>query len=239
MKLRFFTFVLVLCLIVPAFSQDKTIVNEGILWFYYSQKVKLNSDWGLSGIAQYRHFSDRDEDYHLFITVGATRKLKGGFSVGAGFTNLNINRPADGPYVLVPELRPFQSLAFATTQGNTKFNWRVMVEERFLRRAQVGELASGHDYQWRFRNKFLFMFPLADKWSLELSSEVMVNAGDPVSINIFDQHRGIVQFHWDLAPFKIMTGYMHWFFQTPGNQHQNRHTFLLGFGHNLDLSKSE
>lgn len=238
MSLRYLIyFGLFIGICLPASTQDKTVINETVYWFYYSQKVKLNDDWGLSGIFQYRHFSDRDQDYHLFATASVNRKLKGGFSVGAGFTNLNINRPVDEQYVLVPELRPIQSLAYAGTQGKVKFNWRVMVEERFFRKASQGELVSGYTFQWRFRNKMLFMFPLTDQWSLEVSSEVMVNAGDAVSINVFDQHRGILQLHWDLAPFKIMTGYMHWFFQTAGNQHQNRHTFLLGLGHNLDLSK--
>lgn len=189
-------------------------------------------------MVQYRDFTDRTEDYHIFLTAGATRKLKNGFSVGFGFTNLNINRTAGNEdFVLVPELRPFQSLAYGMKQGNTNFSWRVMAEERWFRNAEDGELVSGYNYQWRFRNKFLFMFPIANKLSLELSSEVMVNAGDSVVINIFDQHRGIVQFHWDLAPFKIMAGYMHWFFQTAANQHQNRHTILLGLSHSLDLTK--
>ncbi len=220
-----------------AFGQGKTIVNETILWYYYSQKVKLNENWSLSGTAQYRDFIDRDEDYHIFLTAGATRKLKNGFSVGFGFTNLNINRRVGDEFVLVPEIRPFQSLSYGFKQGNTNFSWRIMAEERWFRNAADGELVSGHTYQWRFRNKFLFMFPIADKLSLELSSEVMVNAGDQIVINVFDQHRGIVQFHYDLAPFKIMAGYMHWFFQTGANQHQNRHTILMGFSHSLDLSK--
>lgn len=208
------------------------------MWYYYSQKVTLNDNWSLSGIAQYRDFIDRDEDFHIFLTAGATRKLKNGFSFGFGFTNLNINRTAGSDeFVLVPELRPFQSLSYGLKQGNTNFSWRVMAEERWLRKAADGELISGHDFQWRFRNKFLFMFPIAEKLSLELSSEVMVNAGAPVSINVFDQHRGIIQFHYNLAPFKLMAGYMHWFFQTAGNQHQNRHTMLLGVVHQLNLNK--
>lgn len=236
-----YRFALIFCILLGfhgiSIGQDKIVVNENILWYYYGQKVKLNENWSLSGMVQYRDFLDRDEDYHIFLTAGATRKLTNGFSVGFGFTNLNINRTAGNDFVLVPELRPFQSLSYGIKQGKTNFSWRVMAEERWLRNAADGELVSGYNYQWRFRNKFLFMFPIVDKLSLELSSEVMINAGDQVVVNIFDQHRGIIQLHYDLSPFKIMAGYMHWFFQTGVNQHQNRHTILLGLSHSLDLTK--
>lgn len=218
-------------------AQDRAIVNEATIWYVYQQKVTLNNNWSLSGTFQFRDFLDRDEDYHLFLSTGLTRKLKHGFSVGSGFTNLNINQIVDGKYVLVPELRPYQTLSYGLSQGKIRFNWRLMAEERWFRKAASGELVSGYDYWWRFRNKFLFMFPIVDKVSLEVSSEVMANAGNSILINIFDQHRGIVQFHWDLAPFKINVGYMHWFVQTGANQHQNRHTILFGLSHQLNLAK--
>ena len=217
-------------------GQDRTVENEHVLWFHYSQKVRVNDKWQLLGRVQYRDFLDREEFYHFFLSINASRKLKNGIAADLGFTNLNVNRRVGDQYVLVPELRPYQRLHYTVKHDKMRFSLRVIAEQRWFRNAAEGTLVEGYNYRWRFRNKLLFIFPIVDKLSLELSSEVMVNAGRQVVINLFDQHRGIVQFHWNLAPFKIMTGYMHWFFQTAANQHQNRHTLLLGLSHELDFS---
>lgn len=218
-------------------AQEKVVVDEGVIWTSLSEKVKVNDNWGLSGAFQYRNFVDREDVFHLFFTVGATRKLSNGFSIGGGFTSLNIHRDVDGTSLLVPEIRPYQSLQFTYPMDKSKFNWKAMVEERFFRRTGNGELQSGYDGNWRFRNKFQFTFPLAASLNLELSSEVMFNTGERININVFDQHRGIVQFHYALGAFKVSTGYQNWFFQTGAGVHENRHTWLIGLTHSLDLSK--
>lgn len=161
-----------------------------------------------------------------------TRKLKEGFSAGAGFTNLNINQFVDTDFVLVPELRPYQSIAFSKPVGKSSFSWKFMVEERFFRKAADGQLVDGYTYWWRFRNKAGFKQYLSDKWSFTLSSEIMFHAGD-VNINLFDQHRTQFLFGYNFGNLSTSFGYMHWFFQTPANRHENRHTLVIAFTHSI------
>ncbi len=213
-------------------AQDRTIVNESVIWTHYSVKKTLNENYSWSFATQYRAFLDRENGYHLFFTTGVTRKLNYGFSIGAGFTNLNINRFVDTDFVLVPELRPYQSVALTLPLGKSSFSWKFMVEERFFRNASNGELTDGYNYLWRFRNKAGYKQYLSEKWSLTLSSEIMFHAGD-VSINLFDQHRAQFLLGYSLRKLATNIGYMHWFFQTPANRHENRHTLVIAFAHSI------
>ena len=161
-----------------------------------------------------------------------TGKLGRGFSASLGFMNLNINRFVDNKYVLVPELRPVQSIQLSYPINKSAFSWRLMTEQRFFRKAANGELANGYIHNWRFRNRFAYTHFLSEKLKLILSSEVMINAGDIV-INIFDQHRMQAMFTYGIGKWNVATGYMHWFFQTPANHHENRHTWMAGLSHSL------
>ena len=213
-------------------AQERIIVNETVLWAQYTAKTSLGDKYGASFGSQYRAFVDREQGYHLFFTVGVTRKLAYGFTVGAGFTNLNINQFRDTNFVLVPEIRPYQSIAFSQPVGRSKFSWKFMVEQRFFKNARNGELVSGFRRTWRFRNKAAYQQFLSEKWRLTLSSEVMFNAGD-ITVNLFDQHRAQVLFGYQLGSLVVDLGYMHWFFQTASNRHENRHTLVMAFTHSI------
>ena len=213
-------------------AQDRTIINESIIWIQYNVKTRLNEDYSWSFGAQYRSFLDRENGYHLFFTTGVTRKLDHGFSIGAGFTNLNINRLVDTDFVLVPELRPYQQVALALPVGKSRFSWKFMVEERFFRNAANGELIDGYSYLWRFRNKAGYKQYLSERWALVISSEIMFHAGD-VTINLFDQHRTQFLLAYDFGKVSTHLGYTHWFFQTPTNRHENRHTLVIAFAHSI------
>lgn len=223
---------LLLALSFSAISQERDLGSEFIVWSQITQKIRFNETFSGSLAGQYRAFTDRDEDYHLFFAATVTRKLAHGFSISAGFMNLNINRFVDADYVLVPELRPVQSIQFAYPINKSKFSWRFMTEQRFFKKAANGELVDGFIHNWRFRNKFGFTKYVSPRINMTLSSEVMVNAGDIV-INIFDQHRAQGMISYKVGNWNIETGYMHWFFQTAANSHENRHTWVVGLVHSL------
>lgn len=225
-----FAFLFVTALIINA--QDRTVINESVVWTQYTLKGKLSDNYSWSFASQYRAFLDRENGYHLFFTAGVTRKLNYGFSVGAGFTNLNINQFVDTDFVLVPELRPYQSVAFTMPVGKSSFSWKFMVEERFFRNAAEGELVDGFNSLWRFRHKAGFKQYISEKWDFTLSSEIMFHAGD-VNINRFDQHRTQFLFGYSFGDVSTSFGYMHWFFQTAANRHENRHTLVIAFTHSI------
>ena len=102
-----------------------------------------------------------------------------------------------------------------------------MVEERYFRNASNGELVDGYTFMWRFRNLVKFGFPLSDNLGLNLSSEIFLHAGKN-SPNILDQHRTMVMFNRKFDKISLSMGYMHWFFQNPGDVYENRHTWVFG-----------
>jgi len=213
-------------------AQERNLTSEFVIWNQFTQKVKFNGKYSGTFAGQYRAFTDRENGYHLFFTAGVTRKLKNGFSVSAGVSNLKINRFVDTDFVLVPEIRGFQSIQFSFPIDRSSFSWRLMTEQRFFRNAANGELVSGYFHNWRFRNKFSYSQYLSEKLSLIISSEVMVNAGK-VIVDVLDQHRAQLLFGYDFGSFNIKTGYMHWFFQTSANDHENRHTWVISLTHSL------
>lgn len=215
---------------IRVISQEKETINELVLWFQYSGKFALGEKYDGNVAFQYRSFTDREQGYHLFFSAGVTRKLDHGISVSAGIMNLNINQFVGTDFVLVPELRPYQSIQGTFPLNRSKFTWRIITEQRFFRNAENGELVDGYTHNWRFRNKLGYNQYLSEKLELLLSSEVMINAGS-IDINIFDQHRAQVLFNHKLGKWRINWGYMHWFFQTPANRHENRHTLMTGVSH--------
>ena len=223
-------FLFLFCSLV--YAQDRVITNEPIIWTQYTQNIKFSDLYRGTFAMQHRAFVEREKGYHLFFSAGVSRKLNHGFSVGAGFINLNINQFVDTDFVLVPELRPFQSIAFGQAVGKSSFSWRFMVEERFFRNAADGELVSGFNQNWRFRHKAQYNQYLANKLRLILSSEIMFNAGN-ININIFDQHRTQVMLGYIFGKLSASMGYMHWFFQTAANVHENRHTLIIAFAHSI------
>ena len=221
-------------------AQDKVVVDEAVIWYYASEKIVWSEKWSTSLMFQYRDFLDRTDGYHIFFTGNLAYKLSDQWTIGAGFTNLNINRPADGEIVLVPELRPIQFVQLAQPLGKGKFSWRFMVEQRFFRNAANGELIDGTTFNWRYRNKAQLMYPLfkigEGTMNGEISTEVMFHSGENIDLNVFDQHRLIGQLHYKIGSFTISSGYMHWFFQTAtGVDQQNRHTWLIGLSHTLKV----
>ena len=213
-------------------AQDRTIKSEFIVWNQFTQKVKFNDKYSGTFLTQYRAFTDREKGYHLFFSLGVTRKLDHGFSVSLGFSNLNINQYVDTDFVLVPELRPFQSIQRTTPINKSSISWRLMIEERFFRNAENGELVNGYFQNWRFRKKLKYTQYISDRFNLILASEIMINAGN-VNINIFDQSRTQFLLNYSRERFSIETGYMHWFFQTPTNFHENRHSLVIALTHSI------
>ncbi len=222
-----FSIVLLLVASLSALAQ-KEVISEPVLWFFgsISAPVSENVNFGFTG--QYRNFADRDKSDHIFLSASLTRKLSNGFAVGAGFTNLNIGTPGAVNDLLIPELRPFQQLQYAVSMDRLRFDWRLMIEERFFRRVANEEFVSGFRFNWRFRNRFRFLFDLGERVDFEAGSEIMINTGKNVELNFFDQHRAVTQFNIDLNGPKLHLGYMHWFFLTGAGIFQHRNTFLVG-----------
>ena len=219
-------------MVMSSHAQERNLTSEFILWTQVTEKVKFNEVYSGTFAAQYRAFMDREEGYHLFFMAGVNKKLSKGFSVSLGLMNLNINQFIDTDFVLVPEVRPFQSVQFAYPINRSSFSWRLMTEQRFFKNAADGELISGFNQNWRFRNKFGISQYLSEKARLILSSEVMINAGD-IGVNIFDQHRTQALLSYTMGSWNVETGYMHWFFQTAANNHENRHTWVIALTHSL------
>ncbi|MBC6399891.1 MAG: DUF2490 domain-containing protein [Ekhidna sp.] len=217
---------------IGAYTQERNLSSEFILWTYLTQKIKFSDTYSGSIGTQYRSFTDRAGDYHLFFFAMITGKLGHGFSASLGFMNLNINQFVDTEHVLVPELRPVQSIQFSYPINKSAFSWRLMTEQRFFRKAANGELVNGYIHNWRFRNRFAYTQFLSEKFKLIWSSEVMINAGD-IGVNIFDQHRTQAMLTYDIGKWNVESGYMHWFFQTSANHHENRHTWMIGLSHSL------
>ena len=233
---RFSVFFAAVLLSLALSGQEKETINEFVLWNFVGERIKLSEKWSVGILGQYRHFADRQDGFHIFGTIGATYQLGEGFSVATGFSNLNINREGTPQNVLQPELRPYQTIQYASKVSRLSFGFRFMSEQRYFRKLENQERVAGYDFNWRFRHRIRFLYGLTDQFSAEVSSEVMIQSGEIIVENAFDQHRTVFQLNYQIGSFKLHGGYMHWYFKTPQPVFQNRHTLLLGLTHQLDLS---
>ena len=118
------------------------------------------------------------------------------------------------------------------------------LEERYRRKVlDDDELASGYNFNYRFRYNFFSLFPLskqrfqAKTLSLVVNDELHVNFGKQVIYNYFDQNRFFLGFAYHVnAHDNLQFGYMNVFQQLPaGHQYKSIHAGRIFYFHNLDL----
>lgn len=236
-------FLLLGCSLVTlyAFGQ-RSITSQGILWLDYSNRLKLDEHWQIHTDLSLRRFVFPDRLHQAILPrVHVQYKLEGNAEVGAGTTLFLQALPQDGRKEvdqIRPELRPHQTFYISQKFGKTSINHRYQVEERFFLRTNEHE----PQFNLRFRYRLQVQIPLnrttsALPLALNLSDEIMLNAGQEIIYNLFDQNRiyaGIrFQFSKTIA---TEAGYMNWFQQrSSGTDFYNRHIARLAITHTLNL----
>ncbi|MEC7263794.1 MAG: DUF2490 domain-containing protein [Bacteroidota bacterium] len=225
-------------------AQEKEIIHRGEQWLQYNLNVITSEKWQLFGNTGTR-WRDSFEKYTLFFgRVGTGYNLNRTVRLSTGFTYAELKREGS---TYLAEFRPYEELLVRANPAK-KFglSHRFRFEQRFYNPVVEGHIQSDNTFALRFRYALSTRIPIAIlskenpnfKLSLEISDEVMINAGKEIVYNVFDKNRFVVgstvQFN------KWISAGLAWnnqFFNTStAGQYIHSNAFLLQLTHTLNLT---
>lgn len=213
-------------IISPTVLQSQS--HENMVWVELTEKVDFNDQFSTTLLWQHRVFTDREQTYQDIYWASLNAKISRNFQLSGGLIYFVYHKQSYDRYFNVPEVRPFQAITYFTQWGNVKTNFRLMLEERYMRTVSEGAILKGHDFNLRLRNRITATVPITSAIHLELSEEYLLN-GQYQEVPRFDQNRAMARLHYVVKPIHLdlNVGYLHWLVNMP-QQKQHRHTLMLG-----------
>lgn len=232
-----------------ALTAQKRVTEDEQLWFGVFNQTRFTDRWGIWADLHLR-FRDQfaGKVSQGIARAGLTYYLSDDVRLTAAYAYVH-HYPAEGHlFVAQPEHRPWQQLQWFTRFPGARLMQWVRLEERFRRKIlDDNTLDEGYNFNYRIRYNFALFIPLTKKGfapgslQLLLNDEIMINFGENIVYNYFDQNRFFAGFAYQTAPHAhIQAGYMNLFQQLPaGNAFKNQHTIRIFYFHNLDLRKQK
>jgi hypothetical protein len=244
MSIRLFSVFLCLTFSMPVFSQRQTTTNLNA-WYMYFGDHKISDQFGIHLEAQWRRNGLVNTPMQLLLRPGINYTFSSTVfaTIGYGF----IETHPYGDFAVpasFPEHRIWEQLQFKNQQGIFEWISRFRLEQRFSKLPVMSDdtFKPGNAvYTNRFRlfNRFSIPFngrTITDH-SLYVSvyDEIMINFGNNVGNNIFDQNRAYIAVGYKYPKLgKIELGYLHQqIFKTDGIKVENNNTIQLSLISNI------
>jgi hypothetical protein len=236
-------------LFFPGFAQaqqtQKQIMQQTIAWYRLEQRIDFSSAWRLSLETEYRPFNFTGNRFQYYVRGRVHYRFNEHWRMGLGaayFRQTN-HQPHVKGNLDVPEIRFHQELTFQSIPGKWQTVHQVRIEERFFRNSSGSDLVDGYRFNFRFRYRLEFIRaliqPETETGSLRLRThgEVMLNAGEPIIYNFFDQIRFYLGLNYQVSrPWAIELGYMKSFQQREsGYQYLDRDIVRIALQHQWRL----
>lgn len=244
-SIRFLTFAILALIKIDSLAQQKEVSKQSLYWTRYYNQLSIHPRWTWHNEIDNRRFVKPGKQHHLIIHSHIHYKLYANLDAAIGFTysRQSPQFPDAVIHLTVPELRPFQELNWITTvtQRLTLIQ-RLRIDERFIHRNNGKELIEGYDFNFRVRVRAQVNLLLSKSLNeyattLKVADELMVNAGNNILLNSFDQNRIYVGVEQGLGKkISVELGYLHWYQQrNTGYQFFNRDILRLTFYHRIKL----
>ncbi|PRY15017.1 uncharacterized protein DUF2490 [Pontibacter ummariensis] len=228
-------------------STGREVTDQQLIWVGYHSTLELNKGWSLNFEVEERRFINPDRQ-HQFLARGQVRHALGkNWDAVGGFAYFlqSPHNPFATEVLVVPELRLHIQLDYKQPLEKLMITHRYRAERRFFRNTAGGELADGYTANYRFRYRLGLEYPLVklgqQRLKGKLSDEIMVNAGERITHNWFDQNRLYAGLSYPVHKnVSVEAGYLKWFQQrASGNQFYDRDIIRLIVSHKLDLKRKE
>ena len=243
MNKRRIIFILLLLNIFVNAQTEKKIIKQGFLWTRYNNQLELNPKWTFLNEIDNRVFLKDFNHTNLVVRSHIRNKVNENIEIGAGlvYSGSKKQNSDETSSFIVPEYRVQQDLTLKQQFRKIGLAHRFVIEERFFRNANSDGLEERFNFRWRFRYRMQGDFYL---WKKEnqglkaiLSDEIMINAGNKIVNNVFDQNRMYVALLFE--PNKslgIELGYLNAFQQqTSGIDFNSNNIIRFTFYHKLKL----
>jgi len=212
---QYFIIIFSLILINDSVAQNVSpvIVKDNMLWLGYYNSIIINSKWSVNSDLQFRTKNEVKDYSQALVRADVSYKLKDRLTISVGFAHFR--------YFLTKEKtrgewRPWQELKLTDKVGNCKLTHRLRVEQRFNETVKNLEATNNYQFNFRFRYRLDLRYPVikeketGNNLFLLVGNEVMVNAGNNINYNYFDQDRLYAGINYELnkkVSFQIQ--YMH------------------------------
>ena len=200
----------------PVFSQSSqrisTVNTNG--WYNYFGDHPVSERWGIHLEGQWRRHDVITKWQQLLLRPAINFSLNKNLMLTAGYAFVDTYPYGDFPVSYrFPEHRIFQQAVLKHELGKVGLQHRYRLEQRYL--GQKAQPADNRIDFWRYENRFRYMMrmsiPLEDEKKLYLGvyDEIMVNFGNNVGSNIFDQNRAYAALGYTLGKnTKLEIGYL-------------------------------
>ena len=200
----------------PAFSQNSQRISAANAngWYNYFGDHPVSERWGVHLEGQWRRHDIITKWQQLLLRPGINFSLNKNLMLTAGYAFVDTYPYGDFPVTSrFPEHRIFEQAILKHELGKVGLQHRYRLEQRYLgQRIQPSD--NRIDF-WRYENRFRYMvrinIPIGDEKKLYLGAydEIMVNFGNNVGANLFDQNRAYAALGYSLNKnIKLEIGYL-------------------------------
>ncbi len=215
MKGHFIYIIVLIAFALNSFSQSvtPTILRDNQLWLGYYNSLVFNSKWSMNSDMQFRTKNEMKHYSQALIRSDVSYKLKDRITISVGLAHFR--------YFITDEKtrgewRPWQELKLTDKTGICKIIHRLRVEQRFNETFKNSEATNDYQFNFRFRYKFDLRYPILKEkeegnnvYAL-IGNEVMINAGNSITYNYFDQDRLYVGINYEVnKKLSLQLQYMH------------------------------
>lgn len=185
---------LLICLSSKA-QTEKNVDHQSLLWTRYYNQLTINPKWSIHTEFDNRVFINPFEQNLYVARIQGRYKINSAIDVGAGYAYFSVATqvPEVTTDFRVPEHRMQQDISWKQEYGKFGLHQRFQVEERFIHDSDKHGLLSGYTFGWRFRYRLQGEYSCWKKEDQYLKAivydEIMINAGENVVKNTFDQNR--------------------------------------------------
>ena len=200
----------------PAFSQNSqrisTVNTNG--WYNYFGDHAVSERWGVHLEGQWRRHDVITQWQQLLLRPGINFSPNKNVMLTAGYAFVDTYPYGEFPVAYrFPEHRIFEQVILKHELGKLGLQHRYRLEQRYL--GQKAEPSDTRIDFWRYENRFRYMMrvniPLGEgkRFHLGVYDEIMVNFGNNVGANIFDQNRAYAAIGYSLSKStKLEVGYL-------------------------------
>ncbi|NJM79994.1 MAG: DUF2490 domain-containing protein [Flavobacterium sp.] len=207
------------------FAQESKVINkQQIIWYTYIFNSSLSTKWSVVTDIQERHFVNPTAQHLWAIRSNFKRDLgnQWDFGIGGMLFCQRSNTPEASTLPTIPELRPHFEFNNKQKLWKGTLSHRYRFESRFFQNLHENKLASGFAFRnFRFRYLVGYTLSLVNKnesndvvLSVKLQDEIMLNFGNKIVTNVFDQNRIYIGFNYSMSKrIALEMGYLNIFQQ--------------------------
>jgi len=229
------------CKEVGAQTNSKEVMTHEQTWLSINGSLRFSERWGLMSDVHVRSENLFKVPVFNFYRIGAIYWLSGKYPVAMGYAH-NALAPKPGLSAWQKEERIFQQWSYSERREKTGRFTRIRTEERW-REEIINDIKTGKSLlSFRFRVLTSFEFELVENKKLPrlvVSDEVLIQFGNNIVYNTFDQNRFFIGIKYFLTQnMSLDCGYMNVYQQqNNGYTYDMSHVFRLFFYYTPDFRK--